>query len=103
MNGATMGADNTYIHARTGELVANALQQRNLWEAMNGNFNRSNGGANIVINNSASNIVSAQPHISKSAIEIMIDARVNESLKNGRYNNSLNMANQGMSGDYYGI
>ena len=36
-------------------------------------------------------------------IELLIDARVNDSFKNGRYNKSLNMAQQGMSGDFYGI
>lgn len=101
MNGATMGSDNTYIHARTGEMVANAAQQRNLWEAMNGNGGGS--GTNIVINNSAANLVTAQPQISKDKIELMIDARVNDSLKNGRYTNALNMAQQGAAGDYYGI
>ena len=101
MNGATMGSDNTYIHARTGEMVANAAQQRNLWEAMNGNGGGS--GTNIVINNSASNIATAQPKITRNQIEIMIDARVNDSLKNGRYVKSLTQAESGMGGDYYGI
>lgn len=101
MNGATMGSDNTYIHARTGEMVANAAQQRNLWEAMNGNGGGS--GTNIVINNSASNIATAQPKITRNQIEIMIDARVNDSLKNGRYDKSLTQAESGMGGDYYGI
>lgn len=101
MNGATMGSDNTYIHARTGEMVANAAQQRNLWEAMNGNGGSS--GTNIVINNSASNIATAQPKITRNQIEIMIDARVNDSLKNGRYDKSLTQAESGMGGDYYGI
>lgn len=101
MNGATMGSDNTYIHARTGEMVANAAQQRNLWEAMNGNGGGS--GTNIVINNSASNIATAQPKLTRDKIEIMIDARVNDSLKNGRYDKSLTQAQSGMSGDYYGI
>jgi len=102
MNGATMGSDNTYIHARTGEMVANAAQQRNLWEAMNGGANGA-GGANIVINNSAANIATAQPKITRNQIEIMIDARVNDSLKNGRYDKSLTQAESGMGGDYYGI
>jgi hypothetical protein len=35
--GATMGADNTYIHARQGEMVLNAEQQRQLFEVANGN------------------------------------------------------------------
>ena len=96
-----MGSDNTYIHARTGEMIANAAQQRNLWEAMNGNGG--GHGTNIVINNSASNLVTAKPQITKDKIELLIDARVNDSIRNGRYNTSLNMAQQGMSGDYYGI
>ena len=33
--GASMGGDNTYIHARDGELVLNAEQQRQLWEIAN--------------------------------------------------------------------
>lgn len=101
MNGATMGSDNTYIHARTGEMVANAAQQRNLWEAMNGNGGGS--GTNIVINNSASNIATAQPKITRNQIEIMIDARVNDSMRRGRYDQSMNEAQAGMTGDYYGI
>lgn len=102
MNGASMGADNTYIHARTGEMVANAAQQRKLWEAMNGNGS-GGGGTNIVINNSASNIATAQPKLTRDKIEIMIDARVNDSMKNGRYDQSMNEAHTGMTGDYYGV
>lgn len=102
MNGATMGSDNTYIHARTGEMVANAAQQRNLWEAMNGGANGA-GGANIVINNSAANIATAQPKLTRDKIEIMIDARVNDSMRRGRYEQSMSEAQAGMTGDYYGI
>ena len=36
--GATMGADNTYIHARQGEMVLNAEQQRQLFEVANGGY-----------------------------------------------------------------
>jgi hypothetical protein len=35
--GATMGADNTDIHARQGEMVLNADQQRQLYDSANGN------------------------------------------------------------------
>ena len=102
MNGASMGADNTYIHARTGEMVVNAAQQKALWEAMNGGANGA-GGANIVINNSAANIATAQPKLTRDKIEIMIDARVNDSMRHGRYNQSMSEAQEGMTGDYYGI
>ena len=102
MNGASMGADNTYIHARTGEMVVNAAQQKALWEAMNGGANGA-GGANIVINNSAANIATAQPKLTRDKIEIMIDARVNDSMRRGRYDQSMSEAQAGMTGDYYGI
>lgn len=36
--GATMGADNTYIHARQGEMILNAEQQRQLFEVANGGY-----------------------------------------------------------------
>jgi hypothetical protein len=71
---------------------------------LNGSGNTAGaGGVNLTINNSAANMVNAQPQISRNEIEILIDARVNESLKNGRYDSGLNAANAGMSGEYYGI
>ena len=104
MNGATMGADNTTIAARNGELVLNANQQRAIWEMLNGSGNAAGaGGVNLTINNSAANMVNAQPQISRNEIEIMIDARVNDSLRNGRYNSGLNAAQAGMSGEFYGM
>lgn len=36
--GATMGNDNTYIHARQGEMVLNAEQQRQLFDIANGGY-----------------------------------------------------------------
>ena len=36
--GATMGSDNTYIHARRGEMVLNADQQRQLFDIANGGY-----------------------------------------------------------------
>ena len=99
--GNSYSGDRVQANVNSGEMILNAAQQRSLWEAANGRG--AGGGANIVINNSASNVVRAQPQITKDKIEILIDARVNESLKSGRYNASLNMAQQGMSGEYYGI
>ena len=99
--GNSYSGDRVQANVNSGEMILNAAQQRSLWEAANGRG--AGGGANIVINNSASNVVRAQPQITKDKIEILIDARVNESLKSGRYNASLNQAQQGMGGDYYGI
>ena len=103
MNGASMGADNTTIAARNGELVVNANQQRRMWELLNGTDAAGSGGVNIVVNNKASNIVRTRQNITRDQIEIMIDERVNESLRNGRYNDGLNAAQAGMSGAFYGM
>lgn len=102
MNGASMGADNTTIAARGGELMVNAAQQRELWDVLNGNAG-SLGNVNLIVNNSASNLVSTHAQIDKNKIELMIDARVNDGLRNGRFNAGLNAANASMSGDFYGI
>ena len=104
INGASMGADNTTIAARSGELVMNANQQRALWDMINGTGSAAGaGGVNLTINNSAANLVTVQPQITRGQIELMIDARVNDGLKSGRFNSGLNAANAGMSGDFYGI
>jgi hypothetical protein len=104
MNGASMGADNTTIAARTGEMIMNANQQRALWDMLNGSGNSAGaGGVNLTINNSAANLVSAQPQITRGQIELMIDARVNDGLRNGRFDGGLNAASAGMSGEFYGV
>lgn len=104
MNGASMGADNTTIAARNGEMIMNANQQRALWDMLNGVGTPAKaGGYNLIINNSAANLVSVQPQLSRGQIEIMIDARVNDGLKNGRFNSGLNAANASMSGEFYGM
>ena len=103
IGGSSYHGDNIAANLNSREMVMNQAQQKGLWDFINGGSNGAGNGANIVINNSAANIVNAQPQITRGQIEIMIDARVNDSLKNGRYNNSLSQAQQGMSGDFYGI
>ena len=103
MNGASLGSDNTMINARTGELVMNAAQQRNLWDMLNGGSASLGGsGIELTVNNSASNLVTATPQINKNQIELMIDARVNDGLRNGRFNDGLNSAQSSMTGEFYG-
>lgn len=103
VGGSSYSGDNIAANLNSREMVMNMSQQKGLWEFINGGSGGKGAAPNIVINNSASNIATAQPRLTRDKIEIMIDARVNESLKNGRYNDSLNLAQQGMSGDYYGI
>ena len=103
IQGSSTHGDNIAANLNSREMVMNMSQQKALWDFINGGSNGGAGGTNIVINNSAANLVRAQPQITKDKIELLIDARVNDSLKNGRYNTSLNMAQQGMGGDFYGI
>ena len=103
VGGSSYQGDNIATNLNSREMVMNMSQQKGLWDFINGGSNSRTAMPQIVINNSASNIATAQPNLTRDKIEIMIDARVNDSLKNGRYNGSLNMAQQGMSGDYYGI
>ncbi len=103
VGGSSYSGDNIAANLNSREMVMNMSQQKGLWDFINGGSGGKGAVPNIVINNSASNIATAQPRLTRDKIEIMIDARVNESLKNGRYNDSLNLAQQGMSGDYYGI
>ena len=103
IGGTSTHGDNIAANLNSREMVMNMHQQKALWDFINGGSKGAGGGTNIVIHNSASNLVTVQPQLTKDKIELLIDARVNDSLKNGRYNNSLNMAQQGMSGDFYGI
>jgi hypothetical protein len=102
VGGSSTHGDNIAANLNSREMVMNMSQQKGLWDFLNGGANGA-GGANIVINNSAANIATAQPKITRDKIEIMIDARVNDSMKKGRYDQSMNEAKTGMTGDYYGI
>lgn len=99
--GNSYSGDRVQANVNSGEMILNAAQQRSLWEAANGRG--AGGGTNVVINNSASNLVSARPQITEDRIGILIDARVNEGLQKGKYDQSLAMANEGMDGDTWGI
>jgi len=103
VGGSSYRGDNIATNLNSREMVMNMSQQKGLWDFINGGSNGHGAGTQIIINNSASNIATAQPRLTRNKIEIMIDARVNDSLKNGRYNSALSIAQQGMSGDFYGI
>ena len=101
VGGTSYSGDNIAARVNSGEMVLTMAQQRALFDVANGRG--SMGAPNITINNSASNLVKATPSISQDRINIMIDARVNESLQAGKYDTSLTMAQQGMQGKFYGI
>lgn len=100
-NGATMGPDNTVGTLRSGELVLNANQQKSLWNMLNGG----NGGAGAVVNmpvtieNNSSAQVSTQ--LNKNGLVVIVDEIVNSSMMAGKYNNSMNAAQQLQQGNSY--
>lgn len=102
VQGSSWSGDNVRANVNSGEMILNAAQQKALWETANGR-GANGGGINVVINNSAANIVTAQPKISERQMEIFIDARVKEGLASRKYNSALTKANQSMDGDFYGV
>ena len=102
VQGSSWSGDNVRANVNSGEMILNAAQQKALWETANGR-GASGGGMSVIINNSAANVVNAQPRISRGQIEIMIDARVKEGLSSGKYNSALEQANQTMDGTFYGV
>lgn len=86
MNGATMGGDNTYIHARAGEMVLNANQQRSLWDMLNGQSGRSGNALNMTVNNTQSNRVDTQLREENGEIILdIVDKRVNKGFIDGTF------------------
>lgn len=84
MNGASMGGDNTYIHARNGEMILNAAQQRSLWEMIAGN--PSAGDFNLTVNNTQSGRVDTQIRQDQRGYIIdIVDKHVNQGLSDGTY------------------
>ena len=97
--GTSYSGDNVTANVNSGEMILNASQQKQLWKMANGN-----GGSNPVINmpvkieNNASNDVSASATMTARGLTVTIDKIVNSSMKNGKYNASMNYANSTING-----
>ena len=102
VGGNSYHGDRVQAHLNSREMVLNLGQQKNLFDAIN-TGNMGGGAVNVVVNNSASNLVTAEPKITRGQIELMIDARVNESMRKGRYSSSMTQAQQAAGGKYFGI
>lgn len=85
-NGATYGSDNTYIHARNGEMILNAHQQRNLWDMINGQGGRGETSLDLTVNNTQSNKVDTQFREEDGAVILdIVDKRVNKGFIDGTF------------------
>lgn len=97
--GATAGPDNTIATVRTGEMILNAAQQKHLWELANGkNGNGAVVNMPITIENKSSNEVSAKSQLSTDGLRIVIDKMVDNSIRKGRYTQSLQIAENNRTG-----
>ncbi len=95
-SGASIGEDNTYIHARRGEMMLNARQQKNLYDIANSSSRPFSN--NIYVKNEAGESVKAQAAIGQSGVEITIKKIVNDAIASGEFNNSF----QTMKANIYG-
>lgn len=98
-NGATYGSDNTYIHARTGEMVLNAHQQRSLWDMINGQDSRQQAGLNLTVNNTQANRVDADVREQDGEVYIdILDKHINKGFTDGTYDAGLAAMNTRQEG-----
>ena len=98
-NGATMGDDNTYIHARRGEMVMNASQQRALWDIINGQGSRSQLGLNLTVNNTQSGRVDTDIRQESNGYVIdILDKHINKGFSDGSYDAGLAAMNTRQEG-----
>ena len=108
VGGSSYTGDRVQALLNSGEMILNAGQQKNLFDSINsGNISKGDASGQskqtfVQVNNSASNIVSAEPDVTEDKINMLIDLRVNRSLKKGRYNSALTQAEQGKTGKWYG-
>ena len=94
-----MGGDNTYIHARRGEMILNAAQQRALWDKLNGQGG-GNGGFNLTVNNTQSGRVDTtiQQQPNGDLILNILDKRINKGLGDGSYDSGMAAMNTRQEG-----
>lgn len=98
-NGATMGGDNTYIHARAGEMVLNAAQQRSLWDKLNGQDTRGAAGYNLTVNNTQSGRVDTSIRQDNNGLIIdILDKHINQGFSDGTYDAGLAAMNTRQEG-----
>lgn len=85
-HGASMGGDNTYIHARSGEMVLNAHQQRGLWDMISGQNGLQQGGFNLTVNNTQAGRVDTNVREQNGDVYIdILDKHINKGFTDGTY------------------
>ena len=102
VQGNSYSGDRIQANVNSGEMILNAQQQRNLWEAAN-----RNGGGGTSINmpvkiiNNASDQVSAKAGLTPDGFEVLIEQIVNSGMAAGKFNNSMDIAKNRRAGFEY--
>lgn len=99
LTGNSYSGDKIPFNGNAGEAILNPAEMRNFMDLANGKGGK---GMQVVINNSASNIVSATPKIDGDKLMLLIDQRVGSSMASGKYNRAMNAAQSKQSGTMYG-
>lgn len=99
MGGTSYTGDKNLALLNSREMMLNIGQQRNLFDAINGD--RLGGGNNIQVYNSASNDVTARPEITEDGVKIMIRKTVSKDMSDGRFDNSFKSMQNGLRGQRY--
>lgn len=103
-SGASMGRDNTsaLVGLREGEMVLNAQQQRNMFDAINSNRLGAGGfNGDIKIYNYAADSTNTDTEVTQDDIKIMITKQVKKDMANGVYNSEMKQAETTANGVRY--
>ena len=93
VQGSSYTGDRIQANVNSGEMILTAQQQRNLWELAN----TGRGGGSVVnmpitIENTISDRARASAQVTESGIRVIIDDMVNSSMRAGRFNDSMSVA-----------
>lgn len=99
VQGNSYSGDRVRANVNSGEMILNAQQQRNLWEAAN---KSGTGGATInmpiKIENNAADSVSASAQLTPEGLTVLVNKIVNSQMSAGKYNDAMDIAQSRKNG-----
>lgn len=95
--GSSYSGDNVTAKVNSGEMILNAAQQKQLWQMANGN---SAGGVavNVPVNIENHTDARVRADWNQNQLKVIIDNVVDSSMKNGRYDKSMQFSESKING-----